>query len=416
MAKPPLWDATVRGTSPTVRGFLGSDSNHRIDHCNVRIRSIDIVRGAVMVLMALDHVRVYAGVPAGGPEPGVFFTRWITHFCAPAFVFLAGTSAYLRRAGHLARHGGASSPAAIGAGQDARRERAGSPPSADLFLRGLWLIFLELTLLRFGWTFNFDYANFTFAGVIWVIGCSMIALGALSYLPAAVVGAIGVAIIVLHNAFAGALGDNPLLYGGGEFPLGGLNVVVLYTLIPWIGVMAAGYGSGAIVQRKRACIAIGAAAIVLFIVLRATNLYGNPWPWEGGVLAFLNTAKYPASLQFLLMTLGPVILVLPFLENARGRVARWLEVFGRVPFFFYVLHIPLIHLIAVLISVVRTPESTGWLFANHPMRPPEVPDGYRWSLPLLYLVTAFVVTLLYFPSRWFAEVKATKRSRWMSFL
>lgn len=366
-----------------------------------RVLSIDIVRGAVMVLMAIDHVRVYAGVPAGGPQPAVFFTRWITHFCAPAFVFLAGASAFL-----------------YGRKVDSRAALA-----RFLLIRGVWLVLLELTLLRFGWTFNFDYASFTFAGVIWVIGWSMIALAALVFLPTAAVAAIGVAIVVGHNAFAGFLGggESPnwirqLLYAGGEFAAGPFNVVVLYTFIPWIGVMAAGYGFGAVVHRKRVCIAIGVSAIVLFVVLRATNLYGNPRPWEGGALAFLNTAKYPASLQFLLMTLGPIVLVLPFLENARGRVARWLAVFGQVPFFYYVLHIPLIHLIAVLISVVRTPESTGWLFANHPMRPPDVPEGYRWSLALLYLVTAIVVWLLYFPCRRFAELKATKRSRWMSFL
>jgi hypothetical protein len=135
-------------------------------------------------------------------------------------------------------------------------------------------------------------------------------------------------------------------------------------------------------------------------------------PW----LAFLSTTKYPASLQFLLMTLGPTLVVLPFLETARGRVAHWLEVFGRVPFFYYVLHIPLIHVVAVLISLVRTPASTGWLVANHPLMPPEVPPGYQWSLPLLYLVFALVVIALYFPCRWYSRVKAQSRNRWLSFL
>jgi hypothetical protein len=165
------------------------------------------------------------------------------------------------------------------------------------------------------------------------------------------------------------------------------------------------------------CLTIGIIAVVLFILLRATGVYGDPWPWEApSLLGFLKTTKYPASLLFLLMTLGPMLIVMPFLENAQGRVARWLSVFGQVPFFYYVLHIPLIHLVAVLISLVRTPESTGWLIANHPLMPPDVPPGYRWSLPLLYLVTLIVVTALYFPCRWFARKKSEARSGWMRFL
>lgn len=368
-----------------------------------RILSIDIIRGAVMVLMAIDHVRVFAGVPAGGPSPGVFFTRWVTHFCAPAFIFLAGTSAFLYGT------------------------RVGSRAALAKFLvtRGLWLVLLELTLLRFGWTFNFDYANFTFAGVIWVIGWSMVILAALAFLPAAVVGAIGVLIIVVHNAIPWIESPSAMLrvlYYGGDVQLGPFHVVVLYVLIPWIGVMAAGYGFGAILQkppevRRRWCLAIGIAAVAIFVILRATGIYGDPNPWEPrNVIGFLRTSKYPASLQFLTMTLGPILILMPFLENARGRVARWLSVFGQVPFFYYVLHIPLIHSIALLVSLVRTPESTGWLVANHPMMPPDVPPGYRWSLALLYLVTAIVVVVLYFPCRWYARKKAESRSAWMRFL
>ncbi len=374
-----------------------------------RILSIDIVRGAVMVLMAIDHVRVYAGVPAGGPTAAVFFTRWVTHFCAPVFVLLAGTSAYLY----------------------GRKVASRGSLAKFLVLRGLWLVLLELTVLRFAWTFNFDYANFTFAGVIWVIGWSMVVLGALVFLPASIVGAIGVAIIVGHNALAPVVGaiESPswflrILYAGWRFevPPLGWSVIVLYTLIPWVGVMAAGHGFGAVLERspekrRRVCLTIGIAAVVLFVVLRATGVYGDPRPWDHSTaLGFLNTTKYPASLLFLLMTLGPMLIALPLLENARGRIARWLSVFGQVPFFYYVLHIPLIHLIAVLISVVRTPDSTGWLFANHPMMPPDVPPGYMWSLPLLYFVTALVVVSRYFPSRWLAGKKSSARSAWMRFL
>jgi uncharacterized membrane protein len=374
-----------------------------------RILSLDIVRGAVMVLMAIDHVRVYAGVPAGGHEPAVFFTRWVTHFCAPAFVFLAGTSTYLY----------------------GRKVESRSALAKFLVMRGLWLVLLELTLLRFAWTFNFDYAHFTFAGVIWVIGWSMVVLAALVFLPARIVAAIGVIIIADHNALAPLVEnvESPswllrVLYAGWSFdvPPLGWKVVVLYTLIPWIGVMAAGYGFGALFEmtperRRRACFSIGIAALVLFAVLRATGLYGDPRPWEPpSVLGFLNTTKYPASLLFLLMTLGPMLIALPLVENARGRIARWLAVYGQVPFFYYVLHIPLIHLVAVLISRVRTPAHTGWLFANHPMMPLEVPPGYMWSLPLLYLVTAAVVIALYFPCRWYARQKAEAPRGWMRFV
>ena len=359
-----------------------------------RIRSVDIVRGAVMVLMAIDHVRVYAGVPAGGPDPAIFFTRWVTHFCAPVFIFLAGTSAYLY----------------------GQKLQSRSKLAKFLVTRGLWLVLLELTLLRFTWTFNFDYAHFTFAGVIWAIGWSMVILAGLVFLPVAVVGAIGVLVIFAHNALAPVLSKSTILYGGWEMPVGPVNLVVLYTIIPWFAVMAAGYAFGAILQRRRLVLTMGLAAIALFILLRATSVYGDPRPWDGGALKFLNPAKYPASLQFLLMTLGPMFVALPLLEGARGRVAHWLEVFGRVPFFYYVLHIPLIHAIAVLISLVRTPQHTGWLIANHPVMPPDVPPGYQWSLGLLYLVTALVVVALYFPCRWYARVRTERPRAWMRYV
>ncbi|HKR62420.1 MAG TPA: heparan-alpha-glucosaminide N-acetyltransferase domain-containing protein [Thermoanaerobaculia bacterium] len=367
-----------------------------------RILSIDIVRGAVMVLMAIDHVRVYAGVPAGGQHPAVFFTRWITHFCAPAFIFLAGTSAYL--------YGTKTSRSAL---------------AKFLVTRGLWLVLLELTLLRFAWTFNFDYAHFTFAGVIWAIGWSMVVLAALVFLPTAAIATIGLVIIVAHNAIPWNESAPPLLrilYFGGGFEAGPFFVMVLYSLIPWIGVMAAGYAFGAIMrrpedERRRLCLRIGIAAVLLFLILRITGIYGDPSTWERpSPLSFIKTSKYPASLQFLLMTLGPTLIALPLVEHARGRVARWLSVFGQVPFFYYVLHIPLIHLVAVAISMVRTPASTGWLFSNFPMMPPDVPEGYRWSLGLLYLVFALVVITLYFPCRWYARKKSESRATWMRFL
>jgi uncharacterized membrane protein len=358
-------------------------------------------------------------VPAGGPSFGLFFTRWITHFCAPAFIFLAGTAAYL----HLQK-------------LDSKRQLAWY-----LVTRGAWFILLEMTLVRFAWTFNVDYATFTLAGVIWVIGWSMILLAGLIWLPTAAVGAIGVGIIALHNLvdpltrdLARSLGESSagwlwqILYFGGSFRIGGdgLQVVVLYTIIPWVGVIAAGYAFGAVMrmpaeQRRRLCLQIGLGATAAFLVLRAVDLYGDPRSWQSpgpapAFLRFLNTSKYPASLLFLLMTLGPTVTLIPLLDSARGRVARWLTVFGRVPFFYYVLHLPLIHALAVLISLMRTPGQTSWLVANHPMMPPPVPDGYMWSLGLLYGVTAVVVVTLYFPCRWFAELKARRKAWWLSYL
>jgi uncharacterized membrane protein len=358
-----------------------------------------------MVLMAIDHVRVFAGVPTNGP-PAVFFTRWVTHFCAPAFIFLAGTAAYLY----------------------GQKVQSRSALAKFLLVRGLWLVLLELTVLRFAWTFNFDYANFTFAGVIWVIGWSMVVLSVLVFLPTPAITALGVAVILLHNAFAPLLESSQsrlvqVLYAGGVFKLGGLTFAVLYVLIPWAAVMAAGYGFGAVMrmpadQRRRVCFAIGFSAIAAFIVLRATGLYGDPRPWSAdkGFLPFLNPAKYPPSLLFLSMTLGPTLIAIPLLENVKGRVSGWLRVFGQVPFFYYVLHIPLIHTIALLISLVRTPQSTGWLIANHPMMPPDVPAGYMWSLKLLYAAWALVILMLYFACRWYARKKAESSNPLLKFL
>jgi hypothetical protein len=186
--------------------------------------------------------------------------------------------------------------------------------------------------------------------------------------------------------------------------------------------MAAGYAFGRVLtlepaRRRRACFTIGLGAIALFIVLRGFNLYGNPQPWTPpDILSFLNTAKYPASLTFLLMTLGPTIALIPMLEGARGALTRSLSVFGRVPFFFYVLHIPLIHVLAILVSLARTGGIDPWLFADHPMAPPPAPDGYMWSLPLLYGVWATTIVILYFASRWFSGVKARRSDWWLKYV
>lgn len=390
-----------------------------------RVASVDLIRGAVMILMAIDHVRVYSGLPAGGPTPGVFFTRWVTHFCAPAFIFLAGTSAYFygRRHPDLSRF---------------------------LLIRGAWLVLLELTLLRLAWTFNFDFAHYEMAGVIWAIGWCMILLAALVRLPVRVVAALGVAVIAAHNLVDPHLGTllptlgNDLrgalwriLYVGfyaGPIRFGpdGPNLIVLYSIVPWIGVMAAGYAFGQVLtlepaRRHRICLMLGLGATALFLGLRGFNLYGDPRSWNAAprpdgppamptLLAFLNTTKYPASLLFLLMTLGPTIALMPLLDRARGALARFVTVFGRVPFFYYMLHIPLIHALAVIVSRIRLGTVSPWLFTNHPMGNPPPPDGYVWSLLQLYLVWAVAIAMLYRVCRWFAELKATRTDWWLKYL
>jgi uncharacterized membrane protein len=414
-----------------------------------------------MVLMAIDHVRVFSGLPAGGPTPGIFLTRWITHFVAPAFIFLAGTSAFL--------HG--------------RKLATTGALARFLWARGLWLVFLELTLLRVAWTFNFDFSHYLLAGVIWVIGWCMVLLAGLIYLPVRLLAAFGLVLVFGHNILdhysqilypmiekssVGWLWQ--VLYFGGPIQVGdhGPTLFVLYSIVPWIGVMALGYAFGRVVimearSRRNICLALGTAAIALFLILRGFNLYGDPRPWSApppvaaqsqqpqnpqaaqnsspgttaaasaspaqpsqaapkaapsapprraqapAWISFLNTNKYPASLLFLLMTLGPVLLILPLLDNAGGRIAGVLTTFGRVPFFYYALHIPLIHLAAIAVSLLRSGSVSPWLFLNHPVMIPPAPEGYVWSLGLLYLVFAIVVAVLYFPCRWFAGLKQRRK-------
>ena len=379
-----------------------------------RLASVDLIRGAVMVLMAVDHVRVYSGLPAGGPTPGIFFTRWITHFCAPAFIFLAGTSAFLygRRHADLSRF---------------------------LLVRGLWLVLLELTVLRVAWTFNLDFAHYMLAGVIWVIGWCMVLMAGLVRLPLPAVGGLGIADHraaqrwsmpqLRRRCLPAALGLWKVLYIGVRAepaPIGPL--MVLYSIVPWIGVMAAGYAFGRVLTlepaRRASDLLCGrpgcdraVPACCAASTCTATRSRGPPARRMPAVLSFLNTTKYPASLSFLLMTLGPTIALMPLLERAARRVvARWLAVFGRVPFFFYVLHIPLIHALALVVSCIRQgavspgcSPTTRWA-----TRPP--PDGYTWSLGLLYLVWAVAIVILYLACRWFAGLKARRTDAWLRYV
>ena len=374
-----------------------------------------------MILMAIDHVRVYAGVPPGGPVPSVFFTRWITNFVAPAFAFLSGTSAYLL-------------------GQKLGSKRA---LSRYLVTRGLILVLLELTVIRIAWTFNFQFGEYLLAGVIWMLGWCMVLMGAIIWLPIWGIATFGVGMIFLHNlmnylppATIEGMSEGTLaplwqiLYFGGPLSLGdsGPVLAVLYSIVPWIGVMSAGYAFGAVMtmetkRRDNICVAIGVAAIVLFFLLRTVDGYGDPRHWRAiaptqapAFLRYINTSKYPASLDFLLMTLGPTILLMPLFDRARGKIGEIVATFGRVPMFYYLLHIPAIHLAAVIISVIRQGNVDPWLFTNHPMMNPPPPDGYMWSLGLLYAVFIIVVAFLYWPARWYARRKATNPAPWMRYI
>ena len=374
-----------------------------------RVRSLDVIRGVVMVLMAIDHVRVYSGLPAGGPTAGIFFTRWVTHFCAPSFVFLAGTGAYLhglklgdRRA--LARY---------------------------LVTRGLMLVILELTVIRFSWTFNLDYGNFVLAGVIWMLGWCMVLMAGLLWLSTRAIGILGLCLMLFQQVFGLLPRAMPgsirsaiapiwnFFYPTGAPGWGGISI--LYVLVPWIGVMAAGYALGAIVvrepaERRRICLRIGLSATALYLVFAVVFMFLAPAAEDGRPALFqaLDPPKYPASQPFLLMTLGPMIALLPRAERARGWLADAFATFGRVPLFYYLLHIPLIHVTALAAWFLRDGSVHAERFATAPFvgMPPE----QQWGLWLLYLVVVIDVALLYVACRWFAGVKARRRDGWLRYL
>jgi uncharacterized membrane protein len=379
-----------------------------------RIESVDVVRGVIMIVMALDHTRDFFGVPGANPtDPAragaaLFFTRWVTHFCAPVFFLLTGTGACL-----------------------SLRKKTVAGLSGFLLTRGLWLIVLELTLVRcLGFQFNFDY-RVTMLVVLWALGWSMIALSALVYLPVAAVAIFGVVLIAGHNLLDGLRSSNPIwliLHRPGVAVAGPHLVFVSYPLIPWIGVTAVGFALGRVYawtpERRRAwLLRTGAALSAAFVVLRAIDIYGDPSRWTAQpssiatVLSFLNTTKYPPSLLFLLMTLGPSLIALAAVDGGTPRILRPAAIFGRVPMLYFVLHLPLIHLIAVVIAWARYHE-VHWLFespdlAHYPFTPP---PGWGFSLPIVYAIWAAVVIALYPACRWFAALKQRRREAWLSYL
>jgi uncharacterized membrane protein len=391
-----------------------------------RLVSIDVLRGLVMVLMALDHTRDFLSYARPVPEDvahttaALFFMRFVTHFCAPVFSFLAGAGAFLAT----------------------RRGKSLKQVSWFFLTRGLWLLVLEFTIVDFAWGF----VPWAHAGVIWILGLSMIAMAAIVWLPTRWIAGLGLSMIALHNlldpikpASFGKFGWFwSFLHYPGSVPITDhFSLSVRYVLIPWLGVMAAGFAFGALLvrpDRRQWILRIGISATLLFFVLRGINLYGNgiallperfphsggPWSVQSSLslslISFFNTLKYPPSLDYLLMTLGPSLILLALLDGIKtpDGINRILQVFGRVPMFYYLLHIYLIHCLAVIISLAcHQPAWHGSVIADFAQRP----AGYGHGLPFIYAVWLLAVAMLYVPCRWFMELRSRRRDwAWLSYL
>jgi uncharacterized membrane protein len=394
-----------------------------------RIYSIDFLRGVVMIVMLLDHTRdfVHHGAMTSDPTDlstttiPLFFTRWITHYCAPTFIFLSGISIYLQKL----------------------KGKSNRELSWFLFTRGLWLIVLEFTVVRFGFVFNLDYSFFGAGQVIWVIGLSMIIMALLVWLPKAVIAVYGLALVLFHNLLDGiqihpAPGAAPdvgqmlwfVLHQGGPIPLfGGATVgFILYPLIPWTGVMALGYVVGTIYawdgeRRRKWLFVIGSIVTAAFVLIRLVNIYGDPsrWSyqdqWSFTVLSFLNTTKYPPSLLFLLMTLGPALIVLALTDRMKGK-AIWQRIaiiYGRVPMFYYLLQFPVAHALAILLSLAAG-KSVGYYFLNFPASFASAPPDAGFSLGTVYVVWLVGLLILFPLCFWYGNYKFRKKHWLLSYL
>jgi uncharacterized membrane protein len=399
-----------------------------------RLGSIDLLRGIVMILMVLDHTRDFVNVNGlvGDPTnlatttPMLFMTRWVTHYCAPIFVFLAGVGAYLQLS----------------------RGMSTSELSRFLLTRGIWLIVLEATVIRITTWFNVDYSYLITLQVIWALGVSMIVLAALIHLPLGAIAGIGLAMVVLHNAFDGVRvmswqgPGSPapslaaklwiVLHQPAEFfPIfgdGSPVIFVVYPLVPWIGVIALGYVCGAVytldaARRRTLLLRLGFALIAAFVVIRATNLYGDPRPWSPqrsilfSAFSFVNTTKYPVSLIYLLMTIGPALLALAWFESRRSpsRAEQIVTRVGRVPLFFYLWQWVLAHGLAVALSAAAG-KDIGWLFMTPPAIFAAFPPDAGFSLPVVYLCWAIVLAILIPLSLWFSRVKERNSAWWLKYL
>ncbi len=387
-----------------------------------RIESIDILRGVVVIIMALDHVRdyfhydafLYSPTDLAHTNAFLFFTRFITHYCAPVFVFLAGVSAYL--------YGSKRS----------RREL-----SFYLLTRGLWLVFAELFIITLGWTFNPAYPLFNLQ-VIWAIGISMIVLSAIIYIKRIYILLSGILLIAGHNLL-----DNVHVPGNGianflwsllhepaDFVVGRFHIFIHYPVLPWIGIMALGYYFGGLyshnynaAKRKKTFLLAGFAAIALFIILRYFNFYGDAAQWSVqknalfSILSFLNVSKYPPSFLYALITLGPAMIFLSVAEKPLNAVTKKIAVFGRVPFFYYILHLYLIHLFAMIAVMMSGYHWSVMILSNRVNRVVEL-KGYGFNLVIVYFVWMALVLLLYPCCKWFDRYKKNNQStkNWLTYL
>lgn len=421
-------------TATTIPAAAPASAHRANIGAGVRISEIDMLRGLVIMLMALDHVRDYFFTGAGfsvnpldpaQTTPWLYATRWVTHLCAPTFVFLAGVSAYLQFA----------------------KGKAAPQLSMFLLTRGLWLIVLELTVLSFGWSFGFPYP--LFMQVIWAIGWSMIGLAALVWLPRLAVLAIGLAIIGGHNLldpitpqmFGSASLLWQFLHEGGPVFVGGAPIgLIVYPMLPWFGVIALGYGMGALflegpAKRDRTIFWLGVTMIAAFLLLRGFDLYGDPpaatrggpfgatIPWQqqpdlpAMIMSFLDVQKYPPSLQFVLVTLGVVFVLWPLLSRLRGPAAAVLTTFGAVPFFFYVLHVYLVHGLAIAANAATGKPIEGYFgYMMNLFTAPERFEGVGFTLPWVYVAWIAVLALLYPLCRYWQGLKARRRDWWLSYL
>jgi uncharacterized membrane protein len=358
-----------------------------------RIQSVDALRGLIMIVMALDHVRdfFHSAVKQFRPEDlarttaAIFFTRWITHFCAPVFMFTAGLGAYFWL----------------------QRGRTKGQLSEFLVKRGLWLMLLDVTAVRFALTLG---AGPLIINVLWGLGVAMIVLALLIHLPVRLLAILSIGVMLFHN-----LADSinlPGIHQNGVFQIGGTTVVIAYTLVPWFAVMAAGFCFGEIFTKHQQWIApIGVALTAAFLVVRTVNIYGDPNPWTGGVLSFLRVNKYPPSLDFLLMTLGPALVLLAFFNRIHFRPKNPLVIFGRVPLFYFLAHLFLCHLLVVALATIR--YGSAGLSVNPVLKPPA---DYGYDLWVVYVIWIAVVVTLYQMCVWFAGLKERRKDWWLSYL
>jgi uncharacterized membrane protein len=390
------------------------------DSGRYRVNSIDVLRGIIMLIMALDHTRDYfhgsSLNPTDPAQPALFLTRWITHFCAPTFLFLSGVSAYI-----------------------ASLKRSKNEASLFLISRGLWLIFIEIFVVTFGILFN-PYYNLIAFQVIWAIGASMILLGIVSRISKQLVLVVGIIILMCHNLLDAGNSVYHLQVGPSVFvdllvrPNFNIAIdsnhaiVLLYPVLPWAALMFIGFGIGhwfnkeySPAKRRSNLLLLGSSMLVLFVLLRATGVYGNPFPWVKGdgagynLLSFINVNKYPPSLLYSCMTVGTSCIVLAVFDRVKAGWTRFFSVYGQVPFFYYILHFYLLHILLVIFFFAEGYPSSAIRQTDFP----QVwfrPGDFGYALPIVYLIWLSVILALYFPCRWFAKYKKTHKKWWLSYV